>query len=121
MSDAAPTGRFGLPGERNGSLTARVLGGGGSRGAVGVGLYRAVFELGIPIEQFDRCNKWSSDCRRIGSRGTRGIEVGVHFEAIGCCERNLLPRMQRQRQRDRHNQEKADGANFYTRYLIPLA
>ena len=31
-------------------LTALVLGGGGSRGAVGVGLYRAVVELGIPID-----------------------------------------------------------------------
>ncbi len=36
--------------KRTGPLTALVPGGGGSRGAVGVGLYRAVFELGIPID-----------------------------------------------------------------------
>ncbi len=33
-----------------GPLTALVLGGGGSRGAVGVGLYRALVELGIRID-----------------------------------------------------------------------
>lgn len=36
--------------KRTGPLTAHVLGGGGSRGAVGVGLYRAIVELGIPID-----------------------------------------------------------------------
>jgi NTE family protein len=36
--------------KRTGPLTALVLGGGGSRGAVGVGLYRAIVELGIPID-----------------------------------------------------------------------
>jgi NTE family protein len=36
--------------KRTGPLTALVLGGGGSRGAVGVGLYRAMVELGIPID-----------------------------------------------------------------------
>jgi NTE family protein len=35
---------------RNSPRTALVLGGGGSRGAVGVGLYKALVELGIPVD-----------------------------------------------------------------------
>ena len=39
-----------MPANGRGPLTALVLGGGGSRGAVGVGLYRALVELGIRID-----------------------------------------------------------------------
>lgn len=39
-----------MPANGRGPLTALVLGGGGSRGAVGVGLYRALVELGIRVD-----------------------------------------------------------------------
>ena len=63
-----------MPANGRGTLAVLVLGGGGSLGAVGVGLYRALVELGIRIDLIVT--------RSIGAVTAALIAAGLSFKEL---------------------------------------
>jgi len=73
--------------DRTGPLTALVLGGGGSRGAVGVGLYRALVELGIQIDMIVSSSIGAVNGALIAA-GASPEELKEYWKAL--CTRDVL-------------------------------